>query len=338
MALIHNGKPVPEEELSRHYHKLCFPNPNERFIVVYHSKGSYRCVDGLMSATPVHLMQQLRGINVEFVEENYNFKYDYNYFLNFKDAVVWVVDFTFTAPGDMQLLCKLAKEVVLIDHHESALAIINTLVEERIPNFTSYYDIEECGASLFWKLLTYTEDLLQEPGIKLLMQMVRDADIWPVEKHPKSMALRAAFRSEELTRQFFGDFVLKYRENVDGLLAYAESGQVIENYLDRTAKDGVRTATVVRVNGVLGAAQNTTAAINETGSQMAAVRGTFGLMWNINKFGEVKCNFRSSKEHGNFNVREMAERFGGGGHHNAAGCTFKNYTEFLKHVEFIYST
>ena len=46
-----------------------------------------------------------------------------------------------------------------------------------------------------------------------------------------------------------------------------------------------------------------------------------GLLFHVKKTGEIKVGFRSARH---VNVSAIAQAFGGGGHKNAAGCTFKN--------------
>lgn len=65
-----------------------------------------------------------------------------------------------------------------------------------------------------------------------------------------------------------------------------------------------------------------------------------GLLFHVKKTGEIKVGFRSTK---NVNVSIIAQSFGGGGHKNAAGCTFKNIpleqvkTKVLKQIDVVLS-
>ncbi len=65
-----------------------------------------------------------------------------------------------------------------------------------------------------------------------------------------------------------------------------------------------------------------------------------GLLFHVKKTGEIKVGFRST---GNVNVSRLAQVFGGGGHKNAAGCTFKNLpleqvkNKVLKQIDAVFS-
>lgn len=50
------------------------------------------------------------------------------------------------------------------------------------------------------------------------------------------------------------------------------------------------------------------------------------------KTGEISWSFRSDKKGGNFHVGAIAQQFGGGGHHNAAGATVSADTEVAKEI------
>ena len=55
---------------------------------------------------------------------------------------------------------------------------------------------------------------------------------------------------------------------------------------------------------------------SELGERLAEKCGSFALLWYVHSDGEVKCSLRSR---GKVDVAAMAEKFGGGGHKNAAG-------------------
>ena len=68
---------------------------------------------------------------------------------------------------------------------------------------------------------------------------------------------------------------------------------------------------------------------SDVGNTLAALSGTFGLMYRPGEKGVLECSLRSK---GDFDVSAMAKRFGGGGHKNAAGFYLDNesdLSEFL---------
>jgi nanoRNase/pAp phosphatase (c-di-AMP/oligoRNAs hydrolase) len=56
------------------------------------------------------------------------------------------------------------------------------------------------------------------------------------------------------------------------------------------------------------------------------------MIYSVQKDWSVKCSVRSV-EGGKMNARQVAERFQGGGHDNAAGCRFESMAEFRKAVD-----
>ena len=47
---------------------------------------------------------------------------------------------------------------------------------------------------------------------------------------------------------------------------------------------------------------------------------SFNCMCVENFKGEFDVEFRGTSSYGNFNVRKLADKYGGGGHYSAAGC------------------
>ena len=75
-------------------------------------------------------------------------------------------------------------------------------------------------------------------------------------------------------------------------------------------------ATAITLQGHQGLMVNTTSEFaSDVGAVLSARSGTFALMWSIDAKGQLKASLRSQP---GFDVRVIAEAFGGGGHPQAA--------------------
>jgi nanoRNase/pAp phosphatase (c-di-AMP/oligoRNAs hydrolase) len=68
---------------------------------------------------------------------------------------------------------------------------------------------------------------------------------------------------------------------------------------------------------VKGLAVNARDNVSEIGNRLALASGTFGVCWSVDGDGVVWMNLRSTDN--GIDVSDVAKRYGGGGHRNAAG-------------------
>jgi hypothetical protein len=83
---------------------------------------------------------------------------------------VYLVDFSYKR-AVVQEICKVAKRVVLIDHHKTAIEDLAPLIQSR--TIESLTDVNHSGAVLAWKWFNGNED-----GMPPLLRHIEDRDLW----------------------------------------------------------------------------------------------------------------------------------------------------------------
>ena len=263
------------------------------------------------------------------------------------DRHVYVFDFSFP-PEELKAMAQAAQSVLQIDHHASARnawgdcfdAAENGLQTWEHPELplTVSFDMEKSGARLAWEHF-YPNEPLPWP-----LRHVEDQDLWRFAL-PATRAFNRALRL--LPYDFHAwDDVIKHAgtptsKRYQSMLAEGEAiERFVQGEIERLANGplvmpvDMPGATVGLEHAlresipvisteegawrvVSGLAINANALFtSELGERLAEKCGSFALLWYVHSDGEVKCSLRSR---GKVDVATMAEKFGGGGHKNAAG-------------------
>lgn len=272
---------------------------------------------------------------------------------------VYILDFSFP-PDVLEAMADLASSVVQIDHHASARQPWADRLSKAPDGSERYrhpalpltivFDLGKAGARLAWEYFHPAEPL------PLVLRHVEDMDLWRFALP----GTRAVSRSLRLLAFEFAawDDLIRHAADPDSpryrsLLA---DGQAIERFfqgeVERLA--GSRLVMPARLRGepldplqalrhglptvvdealawraIDGLAINASVLFaSEVGNLLAERSGTFGLVWQLDTDGNVKCSARSK---GNFDVAEIAIRYGGGGHMNAAGFRLP-FARFMSEV------
>ena len=259
---------------------------------------------------------------------------------------VYILDFSFP-PETLERMAKLAHAVIQIDHHASACQAWADKLLPADDGSHSFHDsslplsvifhLGKSGARLAW-------EYFHEAPVPLALAHIEDQDLWrfalpatrpfcralrllPFELETWDAMVQATatadtprylemlgngqaieqFFQKEVERLAHGTLPSPARlrgEPVDALQATRHGLPIIsDNELSWRAIEGI--------------AINTSALFSsELGHQLAQQSGTFGLIWQLAADGEAKVSLRSE---GGFDVAEIASRYGGGGHRNAAG-------------------
>ena len=260
---------------------------------------------------------------------------------------VYVFYFSFP-PEELKAMAQIAQHVIQIDHHASARnawgdcfdpteSALQTWKHPELP-LTVSFDMEKSGARLAWECF-YPNEPLPWP-----LRHVEDQDLWRFAL-PATRAFNRALRL--LPYDFHAwDGVMKHAGTpaskryqsmlaegeaierfVQGEIEHLANGQLVMPVDMPGAAVGPEHALrenipVIRTKHgtwrvVSGLAVNANALFtSELGEQLAEKCGSFALLWYAHSDGEVKCSLRSR---GKVDVAAMAEKFGGGGHRNAAG-------------------
>lgn len=260
---------------------------------------------------------------------------------------VYILDFSFP-PSQLLAMAAIAASVTQIDHHASALdacadwlgVVKRETLSFRHPELPLqlYFDLDKSGARLAWEHFEANEPL------PVALAHIEDQDLWRF-RLPGTREFCRTLRLQpfdfatwhRIVTDTPDDEAPRYREMLG-------EGRAIETFFQREverladsrllcrarlrgepvdALQAVRHGQETIGNGeqswlaVGGLAVNANALFaSELGNRLAELSGSFGLVWQLAGDGEAKVSLRSQ---GDFDVGAIASRYGGGGHHNAAG-------------------
>ena len=211
---------------------------------------------------------------------------------------VYLVDFSYKRPVIEEMALK-AKSVTVIDHHKTAQADLEPLLAEGV--IDGVFDMNHCGAVLTWK---WFHGSAPPP----FFQYIEDRDLWK-RRLPDTDEFTMALRS------YPQEFHVWNELNVGKLTS--EGKHILRYYrqLVDEAKHRVRFTHW---------GDHRVAAVNCPHFMASEVAGeiaveydvAFGACWWENADGTRTFSLRSRDD---FDVSEVAKKFGGGGHKNSAG-------------------
>lgn len=221
-----------------------------------------------------------------------------------KDVIM--VDITYKRPVMVEM-AKSAKSIMVIDHHKTAKGDLVNMPA----NVVTYFDMNESGASLAWKILFPGEDL------PLLLQHVKDRDLW-LFKMEHTKAISACLFSYGYDLDEF-DMMVHAVERPDGF-PYAEMIREGAAIIRRATSDINALLPVVTRRMRIGNHEVPVANLplvftSEAGNLLAQGEPFAACYWDT-PTGRV-FSLRSTE--GGEDVSVIAEKFGGGGHRNASG-------------------
>lgn len=223
---------------------------------------------------------------------------------NVSGCNVYILDFSYS-PEALDVMAKTAASITLLDHHATAR---DRLQGYRLPCAGKIHiDLSRSGAVLAWDHF--------HPGkaVPRLLRYLQARDLWTWDE-PGARDFLAWFdvQDEDFARW---DEISRFSPQ-----QYDQAcleGRFMNEKLDALSRDIVEVAQPVRLAGIDGLMVNASSAFaSDVGSLLARRSGTFGLVWRVED-GDVRCSLRSVAP---YSVRELAEKFGGGGHPQA--CAF----------------
>lgn len=302
--------------------------------------------DGIVSGFYVRKACEQRGLAFEpedFRKINYGMKFPFHDIE--QDEFVFIVDYSIE-PEEMWQLLSITKNVFWIDHHQSTIEAYKDFKCDvkgiRITgagisgaNLTWLYFKEMCDEN--WKQVEKTghkrvKALLgrYERGIPMLAKYTAmwDTFSWDKKSEDHVKKFHYAFESYDfdamslLLNELNGDLGIYYQERlIDDMM---EDGLAIEDYLSSTAKQYLRaygfetTFEGHKVYAINRALINSDffESIDASKYDMFIGFSFNGSMW--------EYQLRSA-EQDKVNVYELAVKYGGGGHPNAAGFRSEQY-------------
>lgn len=204
---------------------------------------------------------------------------------------VYVLDFSYSR-ALMDDMAARATSLLVLDHHKTAEAALSGAPYAR-------FDMNRSGAGMTW------DHFFPGEPRHWLVDYVEDRDLWRW-KLPHSRDVSGYLSAIDSTFEAFDSASLGDAKLVGGYLTKA-----IDKYVDTVS----RNAPLVSFEGHAVPCVNTTHAVSELLGKLAEAH-PFAIGWFRSNEGKFIYSLRSR---GDFDVSELAKRYGGGGHKNAAG-------------------
>lgn len=223
---------------------------------------------------------------------------------NLQDCHLVLADFSYKRPV-LEQIKKVALSITILDHHESEEKDIVDF-SNNYPDVKYIFDNKKSGSGIVWDLL-YPED-----EIAPLIAHIQDRDLWQFCL-PKTREVLATLASYPMD---FGSWLTCFNSDINDLIA---EGKVIRRYQQEVGKTILRNThrtTFDKYNGI--------PIVNCPWFLISEIVGTLsqGEMFAMGYFdSNTRRHFSLRSQKSGINVYEIARRYGGGGHRNAAGFT-----------------
>ncbi len=244
---------------------------------------------------------------------------------------VYILDFCYKRPV-MRAILGAAHSVVVLDHHQTAEAELNGIVDEFIqrPDLIAtpaggaelpriWFVIGKSGGRLAWEF--FNPPVLQTDGLEAgqmiapkapwLVNYTEDRDLW---RHalPESENINAALRSYPL------DFALwdEFHDSVGQREMFKREGAAIRRAERAIVNSHVQNARFTDMDGHRVKVVNATVLFSEIAGELAKGEA-FGACYFDRQDGKRQWSLRSADD--GVDVSVIATAHGGGGHAHAAG-------------------
>lgn len=225
-------------------------------------------------------------------------------------AEVYIVDFSYSKET-LEQLRLIHKSVVVLDHHKTAEEALRGVPD-------CVFDMNKSGAVLAWE---YFHPGVEVPAILLHIQ---DRDLWKF-KLDGTKEVGAALHLLEGDMEQWDVYIKADQKGINGLLS---SGTALIRSDNLKVKSAIKSKVkVLKFLGYKIGAINANELISEIGAGIYNSKNLqvdFAMMYCLTPENEVLFSLRSRPD---FDVSEVAKKYGGGGHAQAAG--FKGNLDML---------
>lgn len=222
-----------------------------------------------------------------------------------RDRQVYLLDFSYKR-AEMLKLVRDAASLVVLDHHKTAQAELHGL-EADLPDhpITIRFDMDRSGAVLAWEHFFPGEEPPE------LLRRVEDGDLWRWS-YGDSKEVQAALRSYPQTFDVWSELM------TSPIRELAADGAAIRRFIEAKIRELLPNIRIMEIAGhrVPAVASPKFLASELAGELVEMIPGApFAAAY---EDGATQRTF-SLRSRGSFDVSEVARKFGGGGHRNAAG-------------------
>ena len=284
---------------------MSLPDLSDVDVVIYHAP----CSDGLAAAAVLKRFKP----SVELRTWNNEQTSDSNYLLEFfeafdrmTDKTVLFVDCAPASEAQFEYCVAHCKKLIVLDHHQTNMQKFGKLEN-------CYFDMNESGCSLAWKACFPTVPL------PLVLQLIKRRDIWK-DMDTIVEAFSASFQDPFVTPQTT-EIVIELIDNPFKVLRKISEGETLLIRKKGQVQAVVKEAEEKTLAGVKLAVVKLSefGLISDVGAELSKTFGAAALCLDLPD-GKLKVSLRSEKNSG-IDVSALAEKFGGGGHKNAASFT-----------------
>lgn len=219
----------------------------------------------------------------------------------FRNRTVYVVDNSF-GKKDVKRIERVARRLVVIDHHESSASDVRSAKEH-------VFDLAHSGAVLAWRYF--------HPGAPMprLLNYVEDVDLWRF-KLPNVHAITNAVYMEPFMFAKWSR-IARALETAKGRATFIMKGNVVRAYKDELVMKVIEKAEPVRFAGytVLAVNSSLKQLTSNVGHELCLRKQPFGIVWYVER-GELHVSLRAEDK---VDTSKIAAKYGGGGHPNSSG-------------------
>lgn len=217
-------------------------------------------------------------------------------------------------------------KVVIIDHHETALEIVD-VYEKRISegeplNLEIHFsrDNSESGALLTWKYMHPNEPI---PDV---ITYISEGDIWKFQ-HAETKPFYTGLLDQRRPKDIEPSEWLRLISDPELVKKTVAHGQPLYDQFMREVKAYADTAVPVTLQGVSGLmAWVPSSHRSEVGSELAARSGGFGLLLDFKEKETEQLLTCSLRAIAPVKINGLAKLYGGGGHPQAAAFRLRSFT------------
>lgn len=226
---------------------------------------------------------------------------------------IYILDYSFSKP-ELEKLVAENKKVVVIDHHATSKEAVTSFPD-------NIYADDHSGAVLSWQYFHPDTD------VPTLLKYIEDHDLWSFAL-PHTREFGAALG--EYTQDFATwDQLARNMEDSDAFSSFISHGGVIAGFEDKLVANIMEFREKVIFEGQEIYALNAERIYRSIlGHNLATLNGQEGgVEMSIVYYrydGMVHCSLRSN---GDVDVSKIAEKYGGGGHKNAASIRVENFSD-----------
>ena len=269
------------------------------FLVLYHAD----CLDGFASAYAA--WSYFKDLNIEDLSDYIPVTYNSEPPDVTGKEEVFILDFTYEEDQIIKM-SKLAKNIVIIDHHPKAEKILKVVSD--IDNIDVEFKKEKSGCVLAWEYF-FGESV----KVPQLLFHIQDRDLWQFKLENTKEICEALYSLHDFDFEEWDKIITDWDIYLRQLLIEGEiSYKLLSNEVEKLSNN----AHLVTINGKVGLACNANRKYDSVlGNLLAKNSGTFGMVYHFDG-GMWKCSLRSI---GDFKVNELAKLYNGGGHDNSAG-------------------